>query len=369
VPASATSYTANAAFGSGTDLGGGQYVVYNGSGTSVDITNLSPSANYSFTVYEYNGTGTMIRYLTTAPLTATAATAAAPSSPATSVNAAIGNGQVTLSWINGNGSGRLVVMKEGSSVTASPVDLSVYPAGAAFKTGSQLALGEYVVYAGSGNSVTVTGLQNKTYSFKIFEYNGTSAPVYNTTTPAGGSVVVSSALPVKWLSFTAKKSTDGVVLNWTTAQEVNNRSFVVERSENGASFYAIATTAGAGNSNAPVHYSYTDRTPVTAKVYYRIKQVDNDGKASYSPVAMIHAVDQEGGISVYPNPVQNQFKIALPQGAQEGWLTVSNSQGRQVISKKIVDGELVNCSSFSSGLYFLVVDAKGKKFQSRIVKQ
>jgi hypothetical protein len=77
-PASATNYTANSAFGNGTNLGSDQYVVYNGTGSSVAVTNLLPATTYHFTVFEYNGTGTLQRYLTSSVLAATGATSAAP---------------------------------------------------------------------------------------------------------------------------------------------------------------------------------------------------------------------------------------------------------------------------------------------------
>lgn len=367
VPASATSYPANAAFGNGTDLGGDQFIVYNGAGSSVDLTNLSPSTTYSFAVYEYNGTGTMIRYLTAARLTASAVTATAPSAPVSLLNAAAANGQITLNWMNGNGSGRLVVMKEGSSIAAAPVDLSVYPASASFKSGSQIAAGEYVVYAGNGSSVTVTGLEDKTYYFSVFEYNGSTAPVYNTTA-ATGSAVVSSTLPVKLLSFTAKASAERVVLNWATAQEINSALFAVERSADGAVYNTIATLAAAGNSNNEVRYSYTDRLPFTGKIYYRLKQVDADGKTTYSSVATVNATGQTTGLRVYPNPVNDQFRMTLP-AAGEGLLSVSDSKGVQLIQQKITDGQAVNSSRLSRGVYFLRVEVKGRIYQTTFLKQ
>jgi hypothetical protein len=66
LPADGTAYTANAAFGSGDTIAANEYVVYNGSGTSVDVTGLTPAETYYFTVFEYNGSGTSINYYTNA---------------------------------------------------------------------------------------------------------------------------------------------------------------------------------------------------------------------------------------------------------------------------------------------------------------
>ncbi|MGN6164697.1 MAG: T9SS type A sorting domain-containing protein [Flavisolibacter sp.] len=368
VPANTISYTANASFGSGTDLGGGQYVVYNGTGSSVDLTNLLPSATYHFAVYEYNGTGTLIRYLTATFLNANGSTAAAPSAPVTTVNAVAAKGQVNLSWNNGNGSGRLVVMKEGSAVTAVPADVSVYPANSVFKNGSQIAAGEYVVYAGNSNMVTVTNLENKTYYFSIYEYNGSAAPVYNSNSFASGSVVVSSVLPVKLLYFKAQTNNSKVVLNWATAQEINNEGFVVERSMDGLQYLSIATIASKGNSSNTSYYTYTDDAVVAAKVFYRLKQVDADGKFTYSTVVAVSLSTEAKQISIYPNPVRDQFKISLPQTVNDGIMNVYDSKGTVVLKQKVVNGQYINSSRLTSGVYFVNVEAKGAVYKTTIIK-
>jgi hypothetical protein len=75
LPADGTAYTANAEFGSGDTLGTGEYVVYNGSGNSVDVTGLSAEVTYYFTVFEYNGSGISLNYYTNAtPLSGNQAT-------------------------------------------------------------------------------------------------------------------------------------------------------------------------------------------------------------------------------------------------------------------------------------------------------
>jgi endonuclease G len=76
-PTDQTAYTANAAFGSGSQIGTGNYVVFSGSGSSVNVTNLSPSTTYYFAVFEFNGSGATSDYLTSAPATGSQATAAA----------------------------------------------------------------------------------------------------------------------------------------------------------------------------------------------------------------------------------------------------------------------------------------------------
>lgn len=79
---------------------------------------------------------------------------------------------VTVNWANGNGGNRLLVVKADSSVNAFPLDGTDYTANASFNAGSNLGIGNYIVYNGTGNSVTVTGLTaNKKYYFRVIEYN------------------------------------------------------------------------------------------------------------------------------------------------------------------------------------------------------
>jgi hypothetical protein len=85
--------------------------------------------------------------------------------------------------------------------------------------------------------------------------------------------------PVKLTSFTATAKAADAFLNWTTASEINNKGFDVERSVDGRTFESIGFVKGAGNSTRMLNYSLTDakafeKTPV---MYYRLKQVDFDG--------------------------------------------------------------------------------------------
>ncbi len=75
----------------------------------------------------------------------------------------------------------------------------------------------------AGNSVTVTGLTaGDVYYYKVFEYNGSSAPVYNTTAVLSGSIATGT-LPVTWLYFNATQKSDKVVLNWGTSARNEQR--------------------------------------------------------------------------------------------------------------------------------------------------
>jgi hypothetical protein len=108
----------------------------------------------------------------------------------------------------------------------------------------------------------------------------------------------SVTLPVALLSFSAGKTTAGVQLRWTTAHERNNAYFAVLRSANGRDFEQVARIAGTGTTGAEQQYVYTDKVPLKGTAYYRLKQVDKDGKEKLYQVVTVQQGADRNRISV-----------------------------------------------------------------------
>jgi hypothetical protein len=100
----------------------------------------------------------------------------------------------------------------------------------------------------------------------------------------GGGV---NPLPIELLEFSATPNGNQVDVTWTTASEINNERFEVERSSNAQSFTKIATLAGAGNSNTLLNYTATDLQPLNGVSYYRLKQIDYNGSFEYSDIVPV----------------------------------------------------------------------------------
>lgn len=368
VPDAGLDYPAEAEFGTGADLGGGQFVVFNGTGSSVEVRNLDASTTYHFRVYEYNGTGTLIRYLTTGFLESTAATATAPTTMVTGVQVVPATGSLAISWTNSAAAGRLVVVKEGSAVTGVPMNYTAYPANVTFKLGAQLLVGEFVVLAGAGNSVTVTGLDaNKMYHYSIFEYNGIDAPVYNTTA-VQGSAQTSAALPVNLVYFRARQVNGDVLLSWATAQESNNESFTIERSNNGLTFESVKVVRGSLNSDRLTEYNYKDESPSAGKLWYRLKQTDRDGDFSYSRIVVVDPGSALKQFHISPNPANDLLRIDWPGNATEASVVVYSASGVLVKQEKLLVGRSLSLAGLTSGTYYLTVYVAGQRFSRSVIK-
>ena len=175
-------------------------------------------------------------------------------------------------------------------------------------------------------------------------------------------------IPVKFTGFTAVKKADNGLLNW----QVENESpvtdhYLVERSLNGRDFTTIGTIAarinGTTGSNA---YEYTDnniKALRTDVIYYRIKQVDKDGKYAYTEIRSIRLDGKSFSASVYPNPVINSgtVNIDLVDDAKVNIL-LTDAAGKEV-QKAIIEGKKgvnvykLNMVTLAAGTYQLKVSA------------
>ena len=161
-PADGTAYTAHTNFGSGNQIGTGNYVVWVGSGQPARISSLERDTVYHFRLFEYNGSAATINYNTNTaagnPYSQTTM-AANPSSAASDLTVtSIGADTLTVTWTKGTaGTNTLIVIRSGAD-PAAPTDMVTYSANAAFGSGDTTAAGSYVVYTNTGTSSTVTGL-------------------------------------------------------------------------------------------------------------------------------------------------------------------------------------------------------------------
>lgn len=145
------------------------------------------------------------------------------------------------------------------------------------------------------------------------------------------SITLNAApMPIRLISFEAKKLAEKVRLSWATATEINNELFSIERSANGQEFEVIATVDGAGNSNTVLNYISVDEKPARGVNYYRLRQTDHNGTSTLSKTI---AVDVEGRsleiISLKKNDQYLNIEVMAPVST-ETTVMMYDMQGRIV---------------------------------------
>ncbi|HEV7332297.1 MAG TPA: fibronectin type III domain-containing protein [Flavisolibacter sp.] len=370
LPSDYLSYLANTAFGSGANLGDGNFAIYSGTESSTTVTNLQAGVTYHFAVFEYNGnTGPV--YLKTASAKGEITTIGPPTASAYDLHFTnpLSIGSVQLNWTIGSGHRRLVIAKEGSPVDFTPVDKVMYTPNSFFGSGQMVGNQNYVVFSGTNNFVNVTNLEKtKTYYFAVFEYNlFPDGPRYRITNIPTASFV-GATLPVTWISFTATKQNAAVQLSWKIVEKDNAR-FEVEQSENG-SLYRTATSI-ASKGDGENSYQWVDKQAKSGVQFYRIKQVDFDGKYSYSPVVKT-TVDQKGSMELKQTVVTTQVLVTIndPQVAR-GRLFISDASGRMLQQVQAKAGvNTLSIAHYSAGIYFISYGSETSNLQTfRFVKQ
>ncbi|MCC9166323.1 T9SS type A sorting domain-containing protein [Pontibacter harenae] len=187
---------------------------------------------------------------------------------------------------------------------------------------------------------------------------------------------IPTPLPVEIMYFTGVANNGQVLLQWATASEKDNDKFVIERSQDGKSYSAIGTVSGNGTTNQVQKYSFTDMSPLHGTAYYRLKQVDFDGKSAYSKVVGVDSKVNvaKAQLQAYPNPFTSGLNIALTSGLTgEAKVTLYNLQGQEVYSSKVdiaagVTTAELPLQNLSGGVYVLKVVTSSFEATTKVVK-
>jgi hypothetical protein len=173
----------------------------------------------------------------------------------------------------------------------------------------------------------------------------------------GGGV---NPLPIELLEFSATPNGNQVDVFWTTASEINNERFEVERSSNAQSFTKITTLAGAGNSNTLLSYTATDLQPLNGVSYYRLKQIDYNGSFEYSEIVPVvfggNATPQLQFAGIRSGMLELNFTMPL----RNVQVHVFDLSGRLLISGGSDDAVTqlqVPASTLSDGLYLVNIES------------
>jgi hypothetical protein len=284
--------------------------------------------------------------------------------------------QFNISWTNGSGMKRAVFMKEGTGAITTPANNTTYTASADWNSkGTQLgSSGYYCIYNGTENNIAITNTTARTqYTVQAFEYNNSAGNEQFNTASATGNPSNETSLPVELTTFTATAAHNAATLTWSTATELNNVGFEVERTVTGhqqpgkSTWLKVGFVHGAGSSNSPKAYSFVDANISSGTYAYRLKQIDIDGTYKYS-------VETELTLSVphvfllnhnYPNPFNPSTTISFTL-AEDGFTTLKiyDILGREtatLVKENLRAGTLhqvsFNAATHSAGMYFYKLES------------
>ncbi len=227
-----------------------------------------------------------------------------------------------------------------------------------------------------GTSITLidnfTSTATNLSSNLVYSFNTTSS---SASTSTNRFMIIftdnSTSLPVELAKFSADKSSNkDVKLSWSTSSEVNNNRFEVERSFDKVEFINIGQVKGHSNSSTINNYEMDDATPnLNAVNYYRLKQINFDGKFTYSPILSVDFNDNMNtlnaeNMSVYPVPAINSVSVKLNSSyLGEVTINIYDQYGKIVSTREALvaknNSDLShNISNLNSGFYIIEVVSK-----------
>ena len=374
----------------------------NVAGTSAIIQNQSPNTTYYWYVVPKNANGTLATCASTMTSFTTGAAAAAPANDecagAITLSAFMGGSPYNGTTISGTASAgitscgvattwgtpnedvwfKFTTLNSGNAtvtVVGGPTFDGVLQAFSG-TCGSLVQLGtctDATANAGT-ETMSLTGLTAATtYYLRVYDWESGGGD--NFTISLSGT-----ALPVSLADFNGRSEGSVNILTWNTKSESNNKGFELQRSADGANYTTIgniASKAENGNSSVQLNYQFNDARPLSGINYYRLKQVDYDGRFSFSGVVTLKSKVSEIIISsVYPNPARNEVKLVISSPAAErATVVVTDLTGKVIVQRSVQlamgdNHQQFNIQSLSAGTYLvkLVCDSGCETAVQRFVK-
>lgn len=171
----------------------------------------------------------------------------------------------------------------------------------------------------------------------------------------GGYIETSQGLPVEFASFNLEKNGSDIEVYWSTASEIDNDQFMIQRSLDNVLYTNIGSVKGSGNSQALNAYHYTDRNAPSGTLYYRILQLDIDGSKDYSTTKVFENTLTRPNWTIYPNPLDlnETCIINIKDYASDLYLLDANGNLILKYAAGSYDGSIDLGEALSPGIYYL----------------
>jgi len=166
-------------------------------------------------------------------------------------------------------------------------------------------------------------------------------------------IIVDVPLPVELITFTGHGETGYNVLEWSSASELNNDYFILEKSPDGIHFDLLTMVDGAGSSNTLLHYTALDSTPFYHITYYRLIQVDFNSYRHYSNTIYLHNFSISGN-TVHYNPIAKEISISFSGDPSLKQIELIDASGRKLAAVSSAEEHiLINTGHLAKGIYVL----------------
>jgi subtilisin-like proprotein convertase family protein len=181
-----------------------------------------------------------------------------------------------------------------------------------------------------------------------------------------------SPLPVTWLSFAAKAQSKAIALQWTTTHEEDNAGFDLERrSEHETDFRPISWIPATDNPTVTNHYAHLDEEVQQGLTYYyRLRQIDYSGKASYSEIRSAAIATSTPQWSFFPNPTAGDLQLRCWNTTQTVTLKLIDVQGKTLQEWTINSGDVtsLDLTNYPAGVYWLKASTQNWEAVERVIK-
>ncbi len=202
----------------------------------------------------------------------------------------------------------------------------------------------------------------------------------NATTPDIGADEFTTVLPVTLANFSGTTNNGINTLSWTTVTETNNTGFELLRSIDGINFTKLAFVASksaTGNSSTSLQYQFADNSPLATANYYRLKQIDKDGKTTVSNIVLLKGFKSNKleVVAVYPNPVQDKLNLLIVSTKiAKGSIVIVDYSGKTLVSQQVqlINGEInvqLNTNQLVKGNYVIRLTNGLETATNKFVKQ
>lgn len=214
-----------------------------------------------------------------------------------------------------------------------------------YANGQQVQYGKFAISDGMELKLIGTSV-----GYDVISTPGGSIGEYSCSSHQPFTLFIGNTSPVTWSDAMKVEAIDNkTLINFSTSQETNTSHFCIEHSINQTDYQTLGILDGLGDSTQETMYEYIHENPKVGINFYRIKQVDNDGRFTYSSIAYATIANKKRRI--YPNPATEQLNVEV---TNEGYIQIYNLLGLKLAEYKLVEGKnTINLTQVEKGLNIL----------------